>query len=238
MMIDFHTHILPGIDDGSDSVKESLAMLRMEAQQGVSQVVATPHFYARYDSPERFLENRSEAFTLLSQAMQQEPDLPRITLGAEVYFFRGMSESEILQQLTIGGSNHILVELPMGTWGDEVFRELDAIYDKQGLVPVIAHLDRYIGPFRTRSILKRLEPMPVMVQANANFFLERRTERLAMQLLKTDRIQLLGSDCHNLTDRPPNLNSAVQQIRNRIGAEPLMRIRGYEQEILGMESPE
>ena len=55
-IIDFHSHILPGVDDGSQSVQESLAMLKMEAEQGIQHVIATPHFYPKHDSPEHFLE--------------------------------------------------------------------------------------------------------------------------------------------------------------------------------------
>ncbi|MBQ8395535.1 MAG: capsular polysaccharide biosynthesis protein, partial [Oscillospiraceae bacterium] len=60
-IIDFHTHVLPKIDDGSSSLKESIGMLRLEAEQGIETVVATPHFYANHDSPEAFLERRKMA---------------------------------------------------------------------------------------------------------------------------------------------------------------------------------
>ena len=59
MIIDFHTHVLPAMDDGSRSVEESLQMLRMEAEQGIFHVVATPHFYPQYDNPEQFLRKRT-----------------------------------------------------------------------------------------------------------------------------------------------------------------------------------
>ena len=61
IMIDFHSHILPGIDDGSQTVNETVEMLRMEKQQGCVKVIATPHFYADYDSAGRFLDNRAVA---------------------------------------------------------------------------------------------------------------------------------------------------------------------------------
>jgi len=67
MLVDFHSHILPGVDDGSASIEESLKMLQAEAGQGITHVVATPHFYPRYDDPERFLERRNAA----SEALQQ-----------------------------------------------------------------------------------------------------------------------------------------------------------------------
>ena len=61
-LTDFHSHILPGVDDGSTSVEESIAMLRMLSRQGVSHVVATPHFYPNYDDPEQFLRRRKDVY--------------------------------------------------------------------------------------------------------------------------------------------------------------------------------
>ena len=103
-------------------------------------------------------------------------------------------------------------------------------------MPIIAHIDRYIGPFRTGPILKRLEQLPVMVQANAEFFLDRSTAGLAMRMLRADQIQLLGSDCHNMTDRKPNLSAAVDRIRQRLGQDALERICEYENELLGTDA--
>ena len=71
VLTDFHSHVLPGIDDGSKSLKESIAMLRMEAEQGIRRVVATPHFYARHDQPERFLARRARSEELLRQELQK-----------------------------------------------------------------------------------------------------------------------------------------------------------------------
>lgn len=82
-MIDLHTHILPGMDDGSRDVLESLAMLEASAAQGVGLVAATPHFYAEENSPERFLSRRAEAAQRLRAALR--PGLPEIRLGAEVH---------------------------------------------------------------------------------------------------------------------------------------------------------
>jgi protein-tyrosine phosphatase len=125
-IVDFHSHILPDMDDGSASVEESLAMLRMEQEQGITHVVATPHFYARYDSPAQFLQKRERAEALLRKEMEKYKDLPQLTVGAEVYYFAGMSESEFLPQLTTGGGNCILVEMPHGPWTDQMYRELTA----------------------------------------------------------------------------------------------------------------
>lgn len=232
MHVDFHSHILPGIDDGSASVEESLAMLRLEGEQGIGHVVATPHFYPHRDSLDRFLRDREKAAHTLADALKDHPELPRFTLGAEVYFFRRMSESAQLRKLTIGRSPYILIEMPPAPWPEEAFGELEALRTRQGLIPVIAHIDRYIGPLRTYGIPRRLAELPVLVQANAEFFLEGRTAAMAIKMLKENRIHLLGSDCHDLTDRKPNLGNAVRRIRQKLGGETLERIRQYERKIL------
>ena len=89
MMTDFHTHILPGVDDGSRSVEMSVQMLESMAKQGITRVVATPHFYAQVDSPKAFLERRTAAVSELQAAMEGVPKLPKLSVGAEVHFFTG-----------------------------------------------------------------------------------------------------------------------------------------------------
>ena len=216
-MIDFHSHILPGIDDGSSSVAESIAMLRMEAEQGITHVVATPHFYPNYDAPEEFLLRRARAAKTLLLEMQKYPGLPHITLGAEVYFFPGMSDSEVIPRLTIGQKGGILIEMPQSPWTQSMYRELEQIWLKWKIAPIIAHVDRYIAPFRTHGIPEQLAELPVLVQANAGFFLHRNTAGMAMRMLRSGQIHLLGSDCHNMETRKPNLGPALDRIRGRLG---------------------
>lgn len=232
MLRDFHSHILPGIDDGSADVEQSVAMLRAEAAQGVTCVVATPHFYPRYDNPGAFLKRRAEAMRRLEEAIAEEDGLPSVELGAEVYYFHGISDSEALPQLTIEGKRCILIEMPPPPWSEKMYRELAGIFTKQNLRPIIAHIDRYISPLHTHGIPKRLEELPVLVQANAEFFLSRRTASMAVRLVREGRIHLIGSDCHNMTDRAPNLGAAAEVIRSRCGLGALRKIEEQENAIL------
>lgn len=227
-VVDFHSHILPGIDDGSASVEESLSMLKMAAEQGIGRMVATPHFYPHRDDPESFLRRRREAELRLREAMAGCEGLPRLEIGAEVYFFRGMGGYEQLYELTIEGTDCILVEMPMSGWSDSMYAELKRISSDMGLIPIIAHIDRYISPFRTHGIPQRLRELPVMVQANANFFLRSSTRSMALKMLREDMIHLLGSDCHNLDERKPNLGPAAGIIRQRLGPEIIKRVHSYE----------
>ena len=211
-LIDFHTHILPGIDDGSASVEESIKMLRMEAQQGIRKVVLTPHFYPWRHKPEEFLQRRSRAYERLQSEAEKDETLPKMVLAAEVHYYKGMSHSEQLPQLAITGTNCILVEMPMPPWSEEMFGELEQFQRNLGLVPIVAHIDRYIRPFRTYGIPAKLERLPVLVQANCSFFMKPFTRHLAKKLLRQGKIHLLGSDCHNTSSRVPCMEDARERM--------------------------
>lgn len=230
-IVDFHSHILPGIDDGSRDLEESLELLRLSARQGVSHMVATPHFYPRHDAPERFLRRREEAARLLREAAAEVPGLPDFTVGAEVYFFSGISDSELISALTIGEKRCILIEMPPSPWKEYHYRELEGICAKHGITPIIAHVDRYIRPFHTYGIPERLEELPVLVQANASFFLNASTRRMALRMLKKEQIHLLGSDCHNLTTRTPNLQAAVEIVEQKLGLDAVRHIRRCQSQV-------
>ena len=229
---DFHSHILPNVDDGSKSVEESIAMLRLEAEQGITHVVATPHFYPRDDEPEDFLARRAEAEALLRKEMQANSGLPALSIGAEVYYFNGISNSEVMSALTIDGGRCILIEMPTPPWTDAMYRELEGLHSKQGLLPIVAHVDRYIGRFRTFGIPERLAELPVLVQANAEFFLKKSTSAMALRMLKKNQIHLLGSDCHNLTSRCPDLGGALELIQRRLADGALQRICDWQRHVL------
>ena len=234
MIIDFHSHILPALDDGSKSVEESIGMLKLMKEQGIGAVVATPHFYSSKDHPERFFTARRESFDNL-MAASKDLELPKIYLGAEVAYYRGMSRSAALKEFAVENTNAVMVEMPMTKWSDSMYEELEDIYAYQGLVPIIAHLDRYIGPILDHGIPKRLAQLNVVVQANASFFLEKNNLRKAFKLLSGDMIHLLGSDAHNLKDRAPNLGMAVQTIEDRFGREYIAAIESWQNKILNFE---
>ena len=233
-LIDFHTHILPGIDDGSKSTEESLAMIRIEAEQNIKHVVMTPHFYTSRESLAHFLERRSRALEHLNAAMGSIENVPQLSVGAEVRIFDGISQSEFLSELAISGTNCILIEMPMPPWSDSLLQELAQIRYQRDLIPIVAHIDRYISPFRTKGIPEALAKLPVLVQASGSFFTNRSTKNLALKLLRDDKIHLLGSDCHNLSSRPPNLREALSVIENKFGKNAILHINSIESGIFAI----
>ena len=103
-MLDTHTHILPQMDDGSKSVRQSIRQLRREAKQRISNVLLTPHFYASKEAPEAFFARRDESFAALKAGMADTEGLPRLHLGAEVTYFNGISRVEGLSRFCISGT--------------------------------------------------------------------------------------------------------------------------------------
>jgi protein-tyrosine phosphatase len=204
----------------------------MEAEQGIGHVIATPHFYARHDTPAEFLQKRKEAEIRLREEMTKHEGLPQLSVGAEIYFFPGIADSDALWELTIDKNECIILEMPVLTWTESMYKEIEGISVKQGITPILAHIDRYLRPFQTYGVMDRLIDLPVLVQANANFFLKSSTRRTAMRLLREDRIHLLGSDCHNLSSRQPNMGPALETIEQRLGLEPLLRIEEYQRAVL------
>lgn len=235
MMVDFHTHILPGADDGSCSVQESIRLIEMQKRQGIQIIVATPHFYPDGDSPHRFLQRRQNAYEKLMAAVSKSDGFPEIVLGAEVYYFSGISQWDGLKDMCIGDTEFVLLEMPMGKWTDRMYREIDGIYTRQGLVPVIAHLDRYINIFNANNVIEHLGKMNVAIQANADFFIRKTRRKLALKLLKGGIIDVLGSDCHNIDTRKPNLQKAEEIIVQNLGWEYIDYINHTGEKILSIQ---
>ena len=149
-----------------------------------------------------------------------------------MYYFPGISNCEVLPELTIGDKPYILVEMPFTTWTKRMYAELEEIQARWGITPIVAHVDRYFSMLSTHGIPECLEELPVLVQANASFFLHASSRGRAMRMLKRRQIHLLGSDCHNLTTRLPNLNQAVEMIQKHLPEDALEWIEEYQEQVL------
>ena len=213
-MIDFHSHILPGVDDGSQSVEMSRAMLELLVRQGVTAVAATPHFYPTRSSPADFLQRRQAALAVLG-----ETPIPVIP-GAEVAYFDGLSRCDALEDLQLQDTDLLLVEMPFSPWSSRAVEELCVLSIQTGLTPVLAHVDRY--PDQMKKYGSRLLDFGVLFQCNASAFLSPRTKGWALKMLKKGQLHFLGSDCHNLTTRPPRMDEAAAVIRKKLGEHPIL----------------
>lgn len=230
-MIDVHTHILPGIDDGSKSVEMSLEMLRISAAQGVKTVVATPHFYPTRNNPEKFYEDRQRAWEQLGQLPE---DLPQVLLGAEVAYFEGISRSSQLEAMRLGSSDLLLVEMPMSPWTDRMMEELRQIPGNLGLQPVLAHVDRYLHRSQLPRYLEDILDMEIPLQVSASAFGKFSERGKMLRLVKNGCVDFIGSDAHNLTTRVPNMADAARVIAKKLGEEALQDITARSAQLLGL----
>lgn len=213
-MVDFHTHILPNLDDGSKSVRESLELLRLERSQGIDTVVLTPHYYSSQFCPEEFLSRRQSAWEQLSGSLEE--GTPRLLLGAEVQYFESIDNLESLHSLCIQGTKLLLLEMPFCHWDERVVRRVQELNGSNGLQIVLAHIERYLPFSQNDRALELLRRSGILMQVNASFFDGWFHRRKALSMLKRGEFHLIGSDCHNMVSRPPNWAPVPEHVMNNV----------------------
>lgn len=186
---DFHAHILPGADHGSTGVEMSVKQLEIISSFGIKRVVATPHFYPMRDNVDLFIERRTDSARLLKSVMTEGH--PDVLLGAEVLVCDGIERMEGLEKLAVYGTNCILLEMPTTKWTDTTFETVRAI-SEMGLVPVMAHVDRYKPRY-----VEQLLSLNVKAQLNPGAF-GFAAKKHSMKWLEEGKIVALGSDLHEL----------------------------------------
>jgi len=210
-MIDIHTHILHSLDDGAKDVETSLAMLAKEKEDGVSEVVFSPHYYGKKRSLEQFLDQRAHAFSTL---VAVESLGIKMRLGAEVYM-TGVNDpsNDTLVSLAIENTKCVLVELPfVGVWKKSLIERLSFFASDTGYTPIVAHVERYEYARRDPRILTKLVKAGCLLQLNASAFTEKDSERFAFALLKHGMVHCLGTDAHNVEDRAPDYALAKKRV--------------------------
>ncbi len=203
-----HGHFLPGMDDGCKDVQEAAELLRYSYSKGIRMMFATPHYYP-VESVEEFLRRREASFASLQEYLQANgiTDVPQILLGAEVAYRHGIGNLEELEKLCLGSSRYLLLELPFEKWSNTLLRDVSNICCARGITPVFAHIERYIS-LQSRQMLSRLLETDGLVQMNAGALLKFPGNLRCRRLIRKGVVQLLGSDCHNMGSRKPNLHLA------------------------------
>lgn len=229
-IIDFHSHILPGIDDGSSSMEMSEEMLKECAAQSVEVVAATPHFYGESMALNDFLKKRDEAYKRLAERAKNREIC--LIPGAETAFFPGIGSAAGIERLTLADTPLLLLEMPFRPWNGEDLREVERLAER-GIRPIIAHIERFYHFQKDEKILMELFALPVLIQVNAEALLNWRTRRPGLKLFSEGKAHLLGSDCHNLRSRPPNLEAGRKVIEKKLGEEFVKRMDRLGEKLLG-----
>ncbi len=219
--IDFHSHILPGMDDGAKDPQTAVKMLHMLREQGVQTIAATSHYIPHRESPESFAERRQRAHSELLRELGSR-EAPKILLGAEIYLEKGVSEKN-LTALPISGTKAILLELPREPYHSWMIREIEEIIYSMPVVPVMAHIERYVKHYRRSELEEILSLDGVVLQMNISIFQDRSDIKLARQFDQMGIPLIFGSDAHNLTDRAPDWEYLTQKLLKKPKLESLLK---------------
>lgn len=215
-MIDLHCHILPEIDDGAQNREMSLEMCKMAAKSKVTDIIATPHMTDLYTKQE-FHTKVSARLKYLNEKMVEENIPVRIHRGAEVYASKDILYSPDLTDLTLAGSKYLLFEFSFIDSDFDYVKEAITVIQSQGLVPVIAHPERYDFIQRDYTNINRLADCGALFQCNLGSLtgeLGKREKRLSREMINKGAVSFLASDAHRVKFRNTNIGGMLEQIKN------------------------
>lgn len=233
--MDIHSHILPGIDDGSKDWEETIEMLKKAYSEDIHIIIATPH-YGRYNPSFNIHQARS-LVAEVNRRMEYLPFKINIFLGNELYYVPDIVRDVIDgKAATMAGSSYVLVEFAESVHYNTVLAAVQE-FTRAGYRPIIAHVERYRN-LRDKNLdmIRELRQLGAYFQVNVSNFTHRERTGLfnkenrstfVQSLLKADLIDFIASDAHNASSRLPVMKSAVNIIRNTISEEQYNRIFYY-----------
>lgn len=233
-MIDTHSHILPGLDDGSRNIDESIAMLKILKEQGITHVIATPHFKMtdKSNSIDEFITKRNESYQELKNEIDRQGlDLPKIFLGAEVLLTMDFVEAKNKEKLCIENTNIMLIELPYYEWQSWILRMLSDLCNDNNIEPIIAHADRYVD-FISSDMFDKLFNLGYKTQVNAEFVDNKARIKRLKKWLKSGQICYIGSDSHGTDFRPPTFDSYFNKIKKVAGEAFINNVSKHSTELI------
>ncbi|MCD7711979.1 MAG: hypothetical protein LUJ25_04545 [Firmicutes bacterium] len=222
-MIDIHCHIIPNVDDGSDGIETSLMMSAMAVDDGVRSIIATSHFMqGGEDGPERF-DWLSECADSLRTEISAAGIPLKIYMGAEVL----LTPDTVNMQKSFGffprmnDTEYSLVEFFFDADPETMNSYLSALLDS-GIVPIIAHPERYTAVQKKRRTAEMWVEMGCFLQVNKGSFqgqFGRRAEKTAVWMMENRLASFLATDAHNHADRTTRLKAVADMLREKYGED-------------------
>lgn len=208
MLIDFHSHILPGADHGSDGITTSLRQLELAKEAGVDTVVATPHFYPHRMTLESFLARRSSCYDKLMSEYRGPVD---VKVGSEVLVCRGMNRMSGLEQLCVSGTNVLLLEMPSSNWSESLIETVIELDEDPRFHVVMAHIDRY-----DMAKVRPLINYGIHCQINAESLTKVFSRKKYLGLVDEGAVVAIGSDIHGTDIGYKQFDAAKRYLGDRL----------------------
>lgn len=222
-MVDIHCHLLFEVDDGSESIKESVDMLQYAAEQGVDAIILTPHYrhgMFAYDKP-KILAHYKE---LLPYGRENGI---RLELGCEYHVNSQMIERLLSGScLTLAGTQYVLTEYEYHTEYSYIRQNTEELL-RQGMIPVIAHAERYRAMTEKVERAHELQAMGAYIQVNCDAVLGldgREAKRYTKKLLKTGGVNIIASDSHGIEDRVCHMDRCYDYVSRKFGEDVAERL--------------
>ncbi len=221
-MVDLHTHLIPGVDEGAGSFDESLRMLRAAEADGTTIILATPHIVLNmFFSPmsiQKNIQGLDSKFRRLQQIASDKELSLQVLRGAEVYFDTGLREKlvEYPGILTINGSDYFLLEFPSSF----IFPGLkEFLFDvmTDGFIPIISHPERNRVFQQDPALLYQFLQLGALSQVDAGSIrgdFGNTARYTALQFLKNNLVHVIASDAHNSSTRPPGLSFLYDALKD------------------------
>ncbi len=216
-MIDFHTHILPNVDDGSKDMETSLAMIKKEIADGVDTIVLTPHI--KYN--DKKFKKKKDIDKIFNE-FYTEVSFFNITLllGSEIYYTDNLLKHLIRNEIkTLNDSSYILIEFNPFYENydiDNVLFDLSA----NGFKPIIAHPERYNYMNLERILSYKEQGALIQIDSASLFgFFGKQAKKISHLCFKKNLVDLISSDCHGINVRSPNLKETREFITKKYGTK-------------------
>lgn len=211
--IDIHSHILPGVDDGAKNIEESMKMLRMAANDGIADIILTPHNKSKRHSAHFF--RTAEYAEILRIRLAQENINIKLYVGNEAYYRSGLVwEIEEGRAYTLAGSRYILIEFnPLDNY-DYIRNSINEVL-MGGYYPVLAHVERYRNVCSKKNAVTELIEMGCLIQVNAGSIMGKfgfGTKQFSRKLLKQRQVHFVATDAHDTKRRTPYLSDCAEYI--------------------------
>ena len=214
MKLDFHSHILPGIDDGAKDIEESIQLLDNMAADGVDLVVATPHFYCSKTTIHKFLERRNNAYEKIKPYLK--PEHPKILLGGEILYNHALVGNDDLDKLTMQGTGFMLLEMPYTKIDEKIIRGVESMIEDQGMKILVAHIERYLNYTSYKSLCELMD-LDVLGQINAESLVHFKSRHRCFKLIKEGYVQVMGTDMHRIERHYPSLGEGMAIVEKKFG---------------------
>ncbi len=210
--VDYHCHLLPGIDDGAKNVEESLDIINVLKENSFTSVVATPHYYYVEEPVDSFISRRNRAFDSVVASTDYN-----ILMSAEIAYMGNISDVDGIEKLIIPETQYVLIELPLTRIHEDMCEDMYELKRRYGIKPLFAHIERYLGILSSEDYTKLASIDGAVFQFNLFSFSDFRSKKLFKNLFRDGAEFVIGTDAHCIGFRTDKISKGLSKLSKITG---------------------